>query len=264
MGTMKKQNSRQSFSSVSQNDSSMAYLLLGSKMMSTGSMESEKPNPTQGKINMTVKGVLARKKMGLMNSEAMAKALIASIMGQGPQPVNLMELTGQKMRSKRPSTRYVPPSMREMQENNPARSSEKMSVDQMMTMSNIILDNRRSSQLSGAQSPTRKCAFASRESNRCERGNATRTWRSPRTPSPPRLSVVPANNPWNQPVQRVTTCSSNSLCVPRPSSLSDVNLQQRAVYRLPAPGARNNQGIQSSWRRRSCTNSVKSNESFEG
>merc|ERR1711964_321390 len=261
MGTMKKQNSRQSFSSVSQNDSSMAYLLLGSKMMSTGSMESEKPNPTQGKINMTVKGVLARKKMGLMNSEAMAKALIASIMGQGTQPINLMELTGQKMRSKRPSKRYVPPIMREMQENNPASSSEKLSVEQMMTMSNIMLGNRRSSHLSGSQSPTRKCAFASRESNRCERGNAARTWRSPRTPSPPRLSVVPANNPWNQAVQRVTP--SNSLCVPRPSNLSDVNLQQRAVYRLPAPGARNNQGIQSSWRRRSCTNSVKSNESLK-
>merc|ERR1711964_431298 len=84
-------------------DSSMAYLLLGSKMMSTGSMEAEKPNPTRGKINMTVKGVLARKRRGLTNSEAMANALVASITSRRPQPIHLMELTGQKIRSKRPS-----------------------------------------------------------------------------------------------------------------------------------------------------------------
>merc|ERR1711964_847823 len=204
----------------------------------------------------------------------MAKALIASITSQRRQPINLMELTGQKIRSKRPSVpyQYVPPSMREMHENNTALPSEKLSVFSMSPIEQVMmskkLDNHRSSRHSGSQSPPRKCAFASRESNRCERGNAAHSWR---TPSPPRHSVVPANNPWNQPqpqpAQRVARSAPVTPCVlipvQRPSDLSQVNLQQRAVYRLPAPGARNNQGIQRSWRRQS-TNSVKSNESFEG
>jgi hypothetical protein len=239
-------------------DSHMSVL---SKMMTANQLQKDnkfsrgayqKPNPMQGKVNMSVKGVLARKKLGVMNSEAMASALISRITTAG-RPMNLMALTGQPRPATTVSNRYVPPSSR----GSPSSQSSARSSDDLLSLARRMCESSRScsppAQSSRNSSSTRKSAFAHLESNRSERGNAQRTWRVATVTPPNQLKVqIPSQNPWTGRFDfRPEPSSSPKPSSPKPSSpkrYQSRGVGYKGTYLIPTPGARN-ENIGTFWRK---------------